>query len=78
MFMACQSYDEAKVTSKQELYDKSSVYVQWRVRKSNLVAKGGNDRNLGGHKSYYSRAHIIISDSVQSSTANILSTALDS
>ena len=45
MFMACQSYEEAKVTSKQELYDKLSVYAQWRVRKSKLVAKGGNDRN---------------------------------
>ena len=67
-----------RVTSKQELYDKLSVYAQWRVRKSKLVAKGGNDRNLEVHESYYSRAHVIISESVQPSTADILSTASDS
>lgn len=44
--MACQTSEEVKVTSKQELYGKSIVYAQWRIRQSKLAAKRENNRNL--------------------------------
>lgn len=46
MFMACRTSEEATVTSIQELYGKSSVYAQWRVRQSKLAAKRENNRNF--------------------------------
>ena len=51
------NYEGTIAMRKQELYGKSDSYACWRARQSKLVAKGGNDRNLECHESFYSRPH---------------------